>query len=247
MRDRILQFLMLIGIAIAFRPSQESLSQNGTEKIPVFKQGIHIDVFRRPNDLSVRYAISIPKGYSESEPVPLILALHFGGSPNGAAQSVMVTLVQPALAELGAIVIAPESVGGAWNSDANDRAVLALMDAVRATYRIDTKRIGVTGYSMGGVGTWWFAGKYPELFSIAVPVSGVPPASMAGWKTPVFAVHSRNDEVNAIEPTERRIKELQKAGVRAELVTLTGISHAQTQRFVPGLRRVVPWIKEVWK
>jgi pimeloyl-ACP methyl ester carboxylesterase len=100
---------------------------------------------------------------------------------------------------------------------------------------------------MGGTGAWLFASKYPELFRVVVPVSGVPPASMGDWKTPVFAVHSRNDEVNPIEPTATRISELQKAGVRAELVVLTGISHGQTQRFVPGLRRVVPWIKEVWK
>jgi predicted peptidase len=124
--------------------------------------------------------------------------------------------------------------------------VKALLEAVRATYAIDEKKIAVTGYSMGGSGTWFFAGKYPELFSVAVPVAGMPPASASSWKTPVFAVHSRNDEVMPFEPTAMRIKELQRAGVRAELVTVTGISHAQTNRFVPGLRSVVPWIKEVW-
>ena len=247
MLERILRLSMLVGIAIAFGIPQEKLSQTQPEPIRLFKQGIHTDVLRRPNDLSVRYAISIPEGYSDANPVPLVLALHFGGSPNGAAQSVLVTLVQPALAGLGAIIVAPESVGGAWNSQANDRDVLALLDAVRAVYRIDEKRTAVTGYSMGGTGAWLLASKYPELFRVAVPVSGVPPASIADWKTPVFAVHSRNDEVNSIEPTVARISELQKAGVRAELVVLTGISHGQTQRFVPGLRRVVPWVKEVWK
>ena len=247
MLQRFLRFLMLVGIAIGFLLPQEKLSQTQPEKIRVFRQGIHIDVLRRPNDLSLRYAISIPEGYSDSNPVPLVLALHFGGSPNGAAQSVLVTLVQPALAELGAIIVAPESVGGSWNSPTNDRAVRALLDAVRAAYRIDEKRTAVTGYSMGGTGAWLLARKYPELFRVAVPVSGVPPSTMEDWRTPVFAVHSRNDEVNSIEPTATRISELQKTGVRAELVVLTGISHGQTQRFVPGLRRVVPWIKEVWK
>src|SRR4029434_1744931 len=141
MRQRFLLFSMLAGVAMAFGQTQPG-------QIPVFKQGIHLDVLRRPNDLSVRYAISIPEGYSNTESVPLVLALHFGSSPNGAAQSVLVTLVQPGLAELGAIIVAPESVGGAWNSPANDRAVLALLDAIRATYRIDEKRTAVTGYSM---------------------------------------------------------------------------------------------------
>jgi predicted peptidase len=222
-------------------------SQSQSEKVPVFSSGVHLGVLRRSNDLSIGYAISIPQGYSPAKPVPLVLALHYGGSPNGAAQGLMVILVQPALSDLGAILIAPQSVGGSWNTTSNDRAVMALLDAVRATYNIDSKRVAVTGFSMGGSGTWFFADKYPELFSVAIPVAGMPPGSSGSWKTPVFAVHSRNDEVMPIEPTATRIKELQKAGVRAELVTLTGISHSQTNRFVSGLRSVVPWVKEVWK
>jgi predicted peptidase len=100
---------------------------------------------------------------------------------------------------------------------------------------------------MGGTGTWFFAGKYPERFSAAVPVAGTPPASAESWKTPVFAVHSRSDEVVPIGPTEARIGELQKMGVPAELTALNGISHHETQRFVDGLRRAVPWLQGVWK
>jgi hypothetical protein len=50
-----------------------------------------------------------------------------------------------------------------------------------------------------------------------------------------------------IGPTEARIKELKQAGVRAELVVLTGISHGETNRFVDGLRRAVPRLKQVWQ
>jgi dipeptidyl aminopeptidase/acylaminoacyl peptidase len=63
----------------------------------------------------------------------------------------------------------------------------------------------------------------------------------------VFAVHSRDDEVMPIGPTEARIKELQKTGVRAELVVLNGISHHETNRFVDGLKRAVPWLKQTWQ
>jgi predicted peptidase len=233
------QFIAILLFAIAgfAQPTQ----------VPVFDSGVHIQTFQRLGELSVRYAISIPKGYSSSKPVPLVLALHYGGSPNGAAQGVLLTLVQPAFADLGAIIVAPESVRGAWSTSENDHAVNALLDAVQVSYRIDPKRIAVTGYSMGGTGVWFFAGKYPERFSAAVPVAGMPPASAGNWRTPVFAVHSRNDEVMPSGPTETRIKELQKAGVRAELVVLTGISHYETNRFVDGLRRAVPWLKETWK
>jgi predicted peptidase len=224
-----------------------TFAQTQAAQLRVFDSGVHIDTFRRTGDLTVQYAISIPKNYSPSNPVPLVLALHYGGNPNGAAQGVLLALVQPAFAELGAIIVAPESVRGAWSTAENERAVNALLDAVQASYRIDTKKIAVTGFSMGGTGVWFFARKYPERFSAAVPVAGMPPATAADWRTPVFAVHSRNDEVMPIEPTETRIKELQKRGVRAELVALTGISHYETNRFVEGLRRAVPWLRETWK
>lgn len=224
-----------------------AFAQTQPAPVRVFQPGIHIDTLPLTGGLSLRYAISIPKDYSAATPVPLVLALHYGGSPNGAAQGVLVTLVQPALAELGAIIVAPESLGGGWDTAANERGVNTLLERVEASYRIDTKKLAVTGFSMGGTGVWFFGGKYPERFSAAVPVAGMPPASAGNWRTPVFAVHSRNDEVMPIGPTETRIKELQKAGVPAELVVLTGVSHYETQRFVEGLRRAVPWLKGIWK
>ena len=221
--------------------------QSQSAQLRMFQQGIHSDTLPLSGGLSLRYVISLPQNYSASNTVPLVLALHYGGSPNGAAQGVLLTLVQPALADLGAVIIAPESLGGGWNTANNERGVNALLEAVQATYRIDPKKIAVTGYSMGGTGVWFFAGKYPERFSAAVPVAGMPPASAENWTTPVFAVHSRADEVMPIGPTETRMAQLQKAGVRTEFVALTGISHYETQRFVDGLRRAVPWLREIWK
>jgi predicted peptidase len=160
---------------------------------------------------------------------------------------VLEILVRPALKDLGAIIVAPDSMGGPWDTTENERAVNRLLDAVLASYSIDTKKTVVTGFSMGGQGAWHFAAKYPERFSAVVPVAGRPPASADGWRLPVLAIHSRNDEVAPIGPTETRIAELQKAGVRAELVALTGITHYETHRFVDGLRRTVGWLREIWE
>jgi hypothetical protein len=40
---------------------------------------------------------------------------------------------------------------------------------------------------------------------------------------------------------------LREAGVRAELVTVTGITHYETYRFVESLRRAVPWLRSTWR
>jgi predicted peptidase len=216
----------------------------------VFIPGLHDLELLRADEPPIRYAISIPAHYSPSTPVPLILALHYGvrgGDTAGAGGDVVQTLIGPALAGLGAIIVAPDSVRGDWGSPENEKAVNALLDMVLAHYPIDQKKIAVTGYSMGGAGSWHFAEKFPERFSAAIPVAGRPPASAAGWRLPVLAIHSRDDQVAPFDPTQARIAELQKAGVNAKLIPLTGITHYQTQRFRDALRQAVPWLREVWK
>src|SRR5688572_25451813 len=118
----------------------------------------------RSGQPTVRYALSIPANYSPKAKVPLVLALHFGGDPAGAGRAVLDILVGPALADLGAIIVAPDSLGGGWDNAENDRAVVQLLDKILADYSIDTTKIVVTGFSMGGAGTWHFGAKYPQRF-----------------------------------------------------------------------------------
>jgi len=204
----------------------------------------------RAGEPTVGYAISVPPNYSSSTPVPLVLALHFGvggGSATGAGGDVLDILVGPGLASLGAIIVAPDSVRGNWSTPENDKAVTALLDTVTARYAVDRKKIAVTGFSMGGSGTWHFTQKFPDIFSAAIPIAGRPPESAAGWKAPVLAIHSRDDQVVPFTPADTRIAELQQAGVNARMIALTGISHYETHRFQDALRQAAPWLREVWK
>ncbi len=217
---------------------------------PVLTPGLHSLSLPRADEPAIRYAISIPRNYSPSKPVPLILALHFGvggGDAAGAGRDVVQILIGPALGELGAIIVAPDSVRGDWSSPENEKAVNALLDMVLARYSIDKKKVVVAGFSMGGAGSWHFAEKFPERFSAAIPVAGRPPASASGWRLPVLAIHSHDDQVVPFGPTEARIAELQKAGVNAKLIPLTGITHYETYRFRDALRQAIPWLQEVWK
>jgi predicted peptidase len=218
--------------------------------LPVLAPGLHSQTLPRANEPTIHYTISIPRNYSPPARVPLILALHFGvsdGDSAGAGRDVVGILIGPALAELGAIIVAPDSMRGDWSSPENEGAVNALLDMVLASYSVDMKKIAVTGFSMGGTGSWHFAAKYPERFSAAIPIAGRPPASASEWRLPILAVHSRDDQVAPIGPTETRISELQKSGVNAKLIVLTGVTHFETYRFVDGLRQAVPWLREIWK
>jgi predicted peptidase len=195
----------------------------------------------------IAYSISVPDNYAASKPVPLILALHFGGDPEGAGRAVLEILVAQGLAGLGAVMVAPDSKGGAWSSGANERAINSLLEDTLKQYNIDRKKIAVTGFSMGGAGAWYYGMKYADRFSAVIPIAGTPPESTSQWRLPVFAIHSRDDEVVPIGPTQRYIGELKKKGIRAELIELSGIRHHQTYRFVDPLKQAVPWLKDLWK
>jgi len=218
---------------------------------PVYVPGLHDELeLPRADQPTIHYAIQIPRNYSPSVPVPLILALHYGVRGRGAAGAggeMVQILIGPGLAELGAIIVAPDSLRGDWSTPENEKAVNALLEMVMDRYPIDRKKVAVTGYSMGGTGSWHIAEKFPERFSAAIPIASRPPASPSGWRLPVLAIHSRDDQVAPFDPAQARIAELQKAGVNAKLIPLTGITHYETNRFRDALRQAVPWLREVWK
>src|SRR5262249_41820823 len=104
---------------------------------PVFTPGLHQLNLLRRDEPTIGYAISIPSNYSSATPVPLILALHFGvgrRDPAGAGGDAVKILFGPGLEELGAIIVAPDTVRGNWRSPENDSAVNALLDMVLAHY-----------------------------------------------------------------------------------------------------------------
>jgi predicted peptidase len=222
----------------------------GVGNPPVLAPGLHERTLVRVGEPGVSYAISLPPSYSSSTPAPLILALHYGignRDSTGVGSDLVKGIIGPALEGLGAIIVAPDSVRGNWSTSENEKAVNALLDMVMAHYAIDRKRVAVTGYSMGGTGSWYLAQKFPERFSAVLPIASRPPASAVGWRLPVLAIHSRDDQVVPFDPAAARIAEIQKAGVNARLIALTGIAHYEAGRFREPLRQAIPWLQEVWK
>jgi predicted peptidase len=213
--------------------------------------GLHTLTMPRHKRPTIHYTISIPPRYRDNpEQVPLVIALHYGGDVKPFfGKAIVEDLVGPGLEELGAIIIAPDSLeGGQWNTPENDEAVLILVETALATYRIDKRKVLVTGFSLGGMGTWHFAGFRPDKFTAAIPIAGQPlelPTSPP--RIPIHAIHSRQDDVMPLDVTQRRIARLQAAGRPAKLTIVDGASHYELAKYVAALRQTVPWLHEVWK
>ena len=208
--------------------------------------GIHEQTFL-PRDQ--RYTIAIPAAYTGVGPVPLVVALHYGGPVTPFfGKDILAGLVEPALRELGAIIVAPDCLHDNWANPDSESEIIALLEHLQAHYPIDAHRTLLTGYSLGGAGTWYLAARNQDRFAAARPLAGWPQPDSATveWQIPLYAIHSRWDEVVPCERTEQVVRQLKDRGVAVELVLLDGISHYEVERFVEPLRAALPWIRRAW-
>lgn len=197
-----------------------------------------------------RYTLVIPEGYNPVEPVPLILSLHYGGQVTPFySRGLIDTLIAPALSELGAIIVAPDNVDGGWANTAAEAHIFEFIDYVQENYNIDNEKTLITGVSMGGMGTWYIAPRYPERFKVAIPVSGRPQTDSTGldWTTPLYIIHSNADEIVDIAPTITAVEALRERDVVVEFVTVDDITHYEFDRLQPQLRAAIPWIRQNWQ
>ncbi|MGH7462264.1 MAG: S9 family peptidase, partial [Longimicrobiales bacterium] len=122
-----------------------------------------------------------PHGYNAQTSYPLIVMNH--GGPH-AASGYGFSFKNSLFAANGYFVFLPNfrsSTGygdafkwGTWGSwgtkDGED--VLAGVDHLIATYRVDRERVGTTGHSYGGIMTNWLITRYPDRFKAAIPGAG---------------------------------------------------------------------------
>ncbi len=196
----------------------------------------------------LRYTILVPHGYDGTTPRPLVVALHYSGEVKPFFGRGMIdSLIKPAFESLGAIAVAPDALdGGNWTTTANEKAVLWLTRCVMKSYAVDPKKVLLTGFSMGGQGTWFLAGRHQELFKAAIPISGEPTGVPVSWSIPLYVIHSSNDEVMPLAATEKYVTDLKGRGGSVELKVVNGVGHYQTGKFARPLRETVPWLKRVW-
>ncbi len=211
--------------------------------------GVHqITVDMPPSGPTVRCTLSIPLGYNNKASRPLVVALHdtSDGTPFY-GRGMIDAVVKPGFDSLGVIAVAPDALdGGDWTTVGNETAVVWLTQCLQKSYAIDAKKVLLTGFGKGSQGTWAIAGRHQDLFAAALSIAGGPAAGETSWKIPLYVIHSQNDEVVPLPPTQRSIEALKAKGANVELKVIAGVSHYQTIKFVGALREAIPWLKRAW-
>jgi predicted peptidase len=199
---------------------------------------------------AMRYAIAMPSdpGPAADEPRPLVLALHPGGREQYYGSWFMQTIVEPALRGWEAVIVAPDVPDESWATERSERAVLALLDQILAAHAIDRDRILITGFSMGGRGSWYLASRNPERFTgVIVMATGParePVESLASM--PLYIIHSPDDEVVPYAPVEELAVQLAGRGYPVQMMRLPGATHGMMGDYVGPLRAAGDWMWAQW-
>jgi predicted peptidase len=197
------------------------------------------------------FRLYIPEGYNTSEKYPLILYLHSGGANGDDNKSqigpIAGKLISPIFQNISkSFVMIPQCPKGEqWvntnfkkkpfknydqdsipESHSMKMIVKALAD-LQKKYSIDNKRLYITGYSMGGSGTWDMITRYPDIFAAAVPVTGVSDPSRAKdiSHISVWAFHGVEDEISSVDNTRNMIRELKNNGSLCRYTEYPNIGH----------------------
>jgi dienelactone hydrolase len=118
----------------------------------------------------------------------LIIGLHGGGPGAGSAGEATKWKMK------GCMGMYPQGIRlehDTWNTVHGERFVLTLIEIAKAQYDVDPDRVFCMGFSMGGTGSWFMAGRHPDLLAGAIPAHGVlmaSPQSQVETKEEVAAI-----------------------------------------------------------
>jgi hypothetical protein len=174
------------------------------------------------------YAIYVPKRRAPRTGYGLTLLLHSLGAGYNQFGD---TRNQSQLGERGpgSIVITPSGRGpDGWYYGHAGADTFEVWADVARRYRLDPSWTAISGYSMGGYGTYKFATQYPDLFARANPVVG--PPGLGIWAPPAPPEPGGDaSNTNRMLASVRHIPFLIWDGTEDELVPAAGaVEQAQT-------------------
>jgi predicted esterase len=175
-----------------------------------------------------------PSGDDKERPSPLIIALHgYGATAQSVAAKWRTTARQA-----GAILVAPSaiqpvegSVGFSWpNPEDADVLIEMTLEHIRQQYKIDDKRIILTGFSQGGFISHALGVRHPERFVGVIPMGG-------GYWPHVDAPPEVNDKHvpryyfmvgeydDALAENRKAVADFAAAGYMVQLRIYPGVGH----------------------
>ncbi|MBN1943542.1 MAG: prolyl oligopeptidase family serine peptidase [Phycisphaerae bacterium] len=128
---------------------------------------------------NTKYYLYVPSTYDKNKTYPLVVTLH-GTNPwddawmqirewKSLAEEKQFIVVAPVLRTFSTEGIMPVPIGKRLSALAeDDKAILAICDEVTHRYRVDPKRILLTGFSAGGFPMYYTGLRHPQKFAALI-------------------------------------------------------------------------------
>jgi predicted esterase len=210
------------------------------------------------NGRNLDYFIQHPKIYDASNypnKLPLLVFLH-GTGGHTEIQNQMedsnISFLTKGLTirdDFPVFVLAPRLPEDEYNSHYShswlncSKLILEAIDKVKSQFPIDEDRITLSGFSLGGYGTWAIGCKYPEYFSALVPIN----ASLDIKEltkirhVPTWVFHGAKDEVVYLWEAQRMINKLLSLNAPVSFTIHPGGHTLEDSIFNPSL---IHWIEK---
>ncbi|MBN1555465.1 MAG: prolyl oligopeptidase family serine peptidase [Phycisphaerae bacterium] len=220
-----------LAVVIATHADPKPSTQSATNPI---RTGLSRHEFTAKIDKTVHgdYLLCLPETYGKDKlRLPLILFLH-GSGERGKNPNIIGKFGPPrvSLQQKGFpfIVLAPQCPAGKWWTDVDvTEMVMALLDQVCKDYLVDTKRIYLTGMSMGGFGAWDLAQKYPDRWAALAVVcgGGNPYLQMRVKNIPTKVFHGAKDKNVPVFNSHMMAGTLKQFGGQVDLKVYPNLEH----------------------
>lgn len=244
--DQLVLFLLLIGVVAVVQVA------DGADYTP---GGVHTYSYKAgnvPKDV-YQYSIYVPKDYDARKDYPLVFYLHGGGRGRSHPDQGRRNMVSARLTDnkrttdagysrhvpgsFGYILVSPVKPIARWKATTFKR----LVDHVKGKVSVDKNRIYVTGFSMGGQGTWRVACGTDGTYNIAamMPLGawgcnevkrGTTPATCKTTKTAVWVQHCPLDHVSKIGEQLTLFNNHLKCGGYGRFTMIPGKGHISRGR-----------------
>ncbi len=183
-----------------------------------------------------RYTVYVPEGYDGTKTFPVVLFLHGSGERGQDGVTPAQVGIGPAIFNLQggvpAIVVFPQA-RRTWSAASPDGvAAIQVLDEVMRDYKVDPKRVILTGLSMGGMGSWDIGTTHPERFAAVVPIcgGGEPRTADRLKALPVWIFCGDADRDETVRNLRSMAESIRQTGNPARLTEYRGVGHNSWDR-----------------
>jgi len=184
------------------------LGQDYLDNVNRFEAGRY-----RCGGLTLPYRLYSPDIDESSALYPMLLALHGAGGRGTdntrqiAGYRIILELADSVNAALTpSFILAPQSpFAASWETPSVKTCVMNLIDSLVQHAPVDSNRIYMTGFSMGGIGVYALALTYPDRFAAIVPCCGRGDTHLANriLHLPIWMHHGSLDASIAVENSRK--------------------------------------------